>query len=170
MKALYIIGIVLSVIFIFVIGFFIVEVESARYVSYLDYNYSDPYSYNYSSYNSYSNYGEDETMLGAIVSFFFFAFFITAGILGLIKTKTKTNKVLSIIGLSFSGIFFLWNLVVMVDPGAISYDEVGGGYVFYTLVMLAFMIVGLVQAVKYAKRSSSPQPAAAAPRADILDL
>ena len=151
MKALYIVGIVLSFIFLFVIGFFIAEVESARYMSY--YDYSDPYSYNY-GYSSYTNYGEDDTLLGAIVSFFFFAFFILAGILGLIKTKTKTNKVLSIIGLSLSGIFFFWNILVMVDPGALSYDEVGGGYILYSLVMLAFMIVGLVQAVRYAKRSS----------------
>jgi hypothetical protein len=151
MKALYIVGIVLSFIFLFVIGFFIAEVESARYMSY--YDYSDPYSYNY-GYSSYTNYGEDETLLGGIVSFFFFSFFILAGILGLIKTKTKTNKVLSIIGLSLSGIFFFWNILVMVDPGALSYDEVGGGYIFYSLVMLAFMIVGLVQAVRYAKRLS----------------
>ncbi|MDG1330681.1 MAG: hypothetical protein P8P74_00010 [Crocinitomicaceae bacterium] len=164
MKALYIVGIVLSFIFLFVIGFFIAEVESARFMSYYDY---DPYSYSSYGYNSYTNYGEDETLLGAIVSFFFFAFFILAGILGLIKTKTKTNKVLSIIGLSLSGIFFLWNLLVMVDPGAISYDEVGGGFVFYSLVMMAFMIVGLVQAVRYAKQSSvNPS---AVPQQDILD-
>lgn len=163
MKALYIVGIVLSFIFLFVIGFFIAEVESARFMSY--YDYSDPYSYNY-SYSSYSNYGEDETLLGAIVSFFFFAFFIFAGIMGLIKTKTKTNKVLSIIGLCFSGIFFFWNILVLVDPGALSYDEVGGGYVFYDLIMLAFMIVGLVQAIKYAKQ---PSGNVASVTGDVLD-
>lgn len=171
MKALYIIGIVLSVIFMFVIGYFIAEVESSRYAGYM-YDYSSSYSsygsYNY-GYNSYVDYGREDTFIGAIVSFFFFAFFILAGILGLVKTKTKTNKVLSIIGLSLSGIFFFWNLAVMVDPGGISYDEVGGGYGFYTFVMLAFMIVGLVQAVKYAKRGSAQptQPAATGP--DILD-
>lgn len=163
MKALYIVGIVLSFIFLFVIGFFVAEVESARYMSY--YNYSDPYSYNY-GYSSYTNYGEDETLLGAIVSFFFFSFFILVGIFGLIKTKTKTNKVLSIIGLSLSGIFFLWNLLVMFDPGALSYDEVGGGFAFYSLVMLAFMIVGLVQAIKYARKPAvNPQ----VETQDILD-
>lgn len=162
MKALYIVGIVLSFIFLFVIGFFIAEVESARYMNYM---YSDPYSYDY-AYSSYTNYGEDETMIGAIVSFFFFSFFILAGILGLIKTKTKTNKVLSIIGLSLSGIFFFWNLLVMIDPGALSYDEVGGGYIFYSFVMLAFMIVGLVQAIKYAKQ---PLANTATPVQDILD-
>lgn len=162
MKALYIVGIVLSVIFMFVIGFFIGEVESARYMSY--YDYSNPYgSYNY---NSYYNNGSEDTMLAAIVSFFFFAFFILAGILGLIKVKTKTNKVLSIIGLSFSGIFFLWNFLVMLSPSSLSFDEVGGGWGFYSLMMLAFMIVGLVQAVKYSKRRvamNSPQSV------DVLD-
>jgi hypothetical protein len=165
MKALYIVGIVLSFIFLFVIAFFVSEVESARFSSLFN-SYSDPYGYNY-GYSSYTNYGEDETLMGAIVSFFFFAFFIFAGIMGLIKTKTKTNKVLSIIGLSLSGIFFFWNLLVMVDPGALSYDEVGGGFAFYSLIMLAFMIVGLVQAIKYARKSNA-QPLATE-GGDILD-
>ena len=168
MKAVYIVGIVLAFIFLFVIGFFVAEVESARFMSYYSYDYSNPYS----NYNSYADYGADDTFLGAIVSFFFFAFFILAGIMGLIKTKTKTNKVISIIGLSLSGIFFLWNLLVMVDPGALSYDEVGGGYVFYDLVMLAFMIVGLVQAVRYSKKlttNTTMASAAATVSTDILD-
>ena len=145
MKAVYIVGIVLSVIFLFVIGFFIAEVESARFASY--------YSYDYSSYNSYSSYdnGSDDTMMGAIVSFFFFAFFITSAILGLIKVKTTTNKVFSIIGLCISGIFLLWNFAMMASPGALSFDEVGIGFAFYSIIMLAFMIVGLIQAVKYSK-------------------
>lgn len=162
MKALYIVGIVLSFIFIFVIGYFIQEVESAR--SFSSYDFSNPYgSYNY---NSYYNNGSDDTMMAAIVSFFFFAFFIVASIIGLIKVKTNTNKVLSIIGLSISGIFFLWNLLVMFSPSSLSFDEVGGGWAFYSLIMLAFMIVGLVQAVKYSKRGivhNSPQSF------DILD-
>ena len=87
--------------------------------------------------------------------------------MGLSKTKTKTNKVLSIIGLSISGIFFFWNILVMVDPGAISYDEVGGGFAFYSLIMLAFMIVGLVQAIKYARKLNT-QPLANE-GGDILD-
>ena len=165
MRALYIVGIVLSFIFLFVIGYFIAEVESARFMSYYNYDYSNPYS----SYSSYIDYGADDTFLGAIVSFFFFAFFILAGILGLIKTKTKTNKVLSIIGLSLSGIFFFWNVLVMVDPGALSYDEVGGGYILYNLVMLAFMIVGLVQAVRYTKRLAANTSITSAAGADILD-
>jgi hypothetical protein len=147
MKALYIVGIVLSVIFLFVIGFFIAEVESARFSSY--YNPYDTYS-SYNSYSSYNN-GSDETMLGAIVSFFFFSFFIFSGILGLVKVKTITNKVFSIIGICISGIFFLWNLLMMFSPGSLSFDEVGIGFVFYCFIMLAFMIVGLVQAVKHEK-------------------
>ena len=161
MKALYIVGIVLSVIFLFVIGFFIAEVESARYASF--------YNYDYNSYNSYSSYsnGSDETMMGAIVSFFFFAFFILSGILGLIKVKTMTNKVFSIIGLSISGIFFLWNLLMMFSPGSLSFDEVGIGFMFYCFIMLAFMIVGLVQAIKYAKSQGLTNSSVAS--VDVLD-
>lgn len=156
-----IVGIVLSVIFLFVIGFLITEVESARYSSY--------YGYDYSSYNSYSSYdnGSDDTMMGVIVSFFFFAFFILAGILGLIKVKTTTNKVFSIIGLSITGIFFLWNILMMMSPGSLSYDEVGVGFAFYSIIMLAFMIVGLVQAVKYSKMQAvASNPVAST---DVLD-
>ena len=77
MRALYIVGIVLSFIFLFVIAFFIEEVESARFMSF--YDYSDPYSsYNY---NSYYDTGSDETMMAAIVSFLFLVLFIFAGIL-----------------------------------------------------------------------------------------
>lgn len=162
MKALYIVGIVLSFIFMFVIGYFIQEVESARSFNY--YNYNNPYgSYNY---NSYYNNGSEDTMMAAIISFFFFTFFIFTSIIGMIKVKTITNKVFSIIGLSISGIFFLWNLLVMFSPSSLSFDEVGGGWGFYSLVMLAFMIVGLVQAVKYSKRTnvnSSPHSI------DVLD-
>lgn len=163
MKAVYIVGIVLSVIFLFVIGFFVAEVESARYSSY--YNPYDTYG-SYNSYSSYNN-GSDETMLGAIVSFFFFSFFIFSGIIGLIKVKTTTNKVFSIIGLSISGIFFLWNLLMMFSPGALSFDEVGIGFVFYCFIMLAFMIVGLVQAIKFAKPSINV--ASSIPSRDLLD-
>lgn len=169
MKAFYITGIVLSVIFMFVIGYFIDEVESARYSSYYYNSYSNPYdtyssysSYNYNSYDS----GADETMAAAIVSFFFFVFFILTSIFGLIKVKTTTNKVLSIIGLSISGIFFFWNFLVMFSPSSISFDEVGGGWGFYSLIMLAFMIVGLVQAIRYAKRSKGRSQT---PSTDILD-
>lgn len=151
MKALYIIGIGLSVIFMIVIGYFIEEVESARFSS-LYYNYSSNNlysSYNYDFYNS----GADETMMAAVVSFFFFAYFIVMSIFGLIQVKTGTNKVFSIIGLSISSIFFFWNFLMMFSPSSISFDEVGGGWVFYSLMMLSFMIVGLIQAVRYAKRS-----------------
>ncbi len=168
MKALYITGIVLSVIFMFVIGYFIQEVESARFSSYYS-SYSNSYdiynsysSYNYNSYNS----GADETMAAAIVSFFFFVFFILTSIFGLVRVKTTTNKVFSIIGLSISGIFFFWNFIVMISPSAVSFDEVGGGFGFYSMIMLAFMIVGLVQAIRYAKRSRG---AVQNPSLDILD-
>ncbi len=161
MKALYIVGIVLSVIFLFVIGFFIAEVESARYMSY--YNSYDSY---YNSYSSYDN-GSDDTMMAGIVSFFFFAFFILSAILGLIKVKTTTNKVFSIIGLSISGVFLLWNFLMMSSPGSLSFDEVGVGFAFYCFIMLAFMIVGLVQAIKYAK--SNGVVASSVSSTDMLD-
>lgn len=152
MKAVYILGIVLSILFLFVIGYFIEEVQSARYSSLYNYEYVGGYD-NYN--NSYYDNGSDQTFIGAIVSFFFFTFFIFVGIVGLIKVKTSSNKVISIIGLSLSTIFFFWNILVMISPGSLSYNEVGGGFGFYSIVMLAFMIVGLVQAIRFSKREIS---------------
>ncbi len=137
------------------------EVESTRYSSYYDYNFSS--SYDQYSYNSSS----DDTMMAGIVSFFFFLYFISMFILGLIKVKTTANKVFGIIGLSISGIFFLWNFLVIFDPGAISFDEVGGAWMLYSLIVLAFSIVGLVQAVKYKNLDRSGAITSGAQ--DILD-
>ena len=148
-RAFYIIGIVFSVFFLFVITYYTEEVSSAR-IDYLFSDYGDYSSYGYNSYSS-SSY-KDLTFEASLWSLFFFLTFITIDLLGLLKVKTTTTKVLSIIGLSFSGLFLLWNFAVMASPGSLSFDEVSPGWGFYCLVMLAFGIVGLVQSVRYSKR------------------
>ena len=142
-RALYIIGIVLSVVFIGVCGYYIEEVEHARY------GYGFDLSSYYSSYDSGA--ANSVTEEAGLVSLFFFLFYLSADILGLIKVKRTTMKVMGIIGVSITGIFLLWDLAMMSEPGALSFDEVGAGFVFYALIMLAFSIVGLIQSVKFVK-------------------
>jgi uncharacterized protein YneF (UPF0154 family) len=140
-RALYIIGIVFAFVFFFVIGFFLVEADDAKWL------------------DSYSDFGtslyERVTYRAGITSLFFFLSFIVIDLMGLLKVKTSTMKVMAIIGLSLSGIFLIWNFAVLSNPGAISFDEVAMGYLFYSLIMLAFTIVGLIQSVKYYFRQKS---------------
>lgn len=146
MRAFYIIGIILSVVFVIVTGYFLEEYQSARW-SYYDYTYG-------SSGNDTMYYKMREiTFTWAVVSLFFFLYYIAVDIVGLIKIKRATTKVLSIIGLSISGIMLAWNFLVMSSPSGISVDEVGGAWVLYAFMYLAFSIVGLVQAVKWRNRN-----------------
>lgn len=146
MRAFYIIGIVLSVAFIFVTGYFIEEYQSARW-SYYDYSYGS------SGYNSSYYRANEVTFNWAVVSVFFFLYFIAVDIIGLVKIKRTTTKVLAIIGLSISGLMLAWNFLVMSSPSHISVDEVAGAWMLYSLLYLAFSIVGLVQAVKWKNRN-----------------
>jgi hypothetical protein len=152
-KTFYILGIVFSVVFFIVIAYYIDEVNSARYADLSNaLNSYDPYGY--SSYYSYSDSSSDITSEAGIVSALFILFFIAADILGLLKIKTRTIKVVGIIGLSLSGLFLLWAIVMLGSPGAISFDEAGAGFWLYALIMLAFSITGLIQSIVFSKRKS----------------
>lgn len=146
-RAFYIIGIVLSVVFLVVCGYYINEVSITRYADLFS-----SFSYNY-TYNSGAV--DSLTEEAGLVSLFFFLFFITADILGLIKVKRKTMKVMGIIGICISGIFLVWDLGMMSSPGSMSFDEVGVGFVLYALIMLAFSIVGLNQSIRFAKHGKT---------------
>lgn len=162
-KAFYIAGIALSVIFMGVIGYYVDSVESARWLSsFSSYGYDS-----YSSYSSYYSYGlaSEYTLEGALISVFFILFFITNDLLGLLKIKTRTSKVLSIIGLSFGGIFLLVDVMMILSPSSSSFDEGGGGLMFYAMIALAFSIVGLVQSVRYGKQKKAIKN----PSNDLLD-
>lgn len=162
----------MSVVFMFIVAHYSAEVSSAR----LDYLFSDIYNYSsygydsyYSSYSSSSEY-EDLTFDAAIWSMLFFLLFIAIDLLGLLKVKTKTTKTLSIIGLSISAIFLFWNFAVMSSPGAMSFDEVSPGWMFYSLIVLAFSIIGLVQSIRYQKKLASPTVSnSTAATSDLLD-
>lgn len=168
-KALYIVGIVFSVIFLILTFGYAEEVSSARWndYSYYSYDYYGSYDYNYYDYGSSAS---DLTMNAALWSLFFFLSFIAIDLLGLLKVKTKTTKILSIIGLSLSGMFVLWNFAVLSSPGSLSFDEVSPAWVFYCLAMLAFTIIGLIQSIRFGRKAavSVSEPAAVEPK-DLLD-
>ena len=164
MRAFYIIGIVLSVVFVFVSAYFIEEVSYERYSSYAYNSY-----YDYSTSYSYHSSGESTFMAG-LISLVFFFYFTTVYIVGLVRIKRTTNKVLSIIGLSLTGILILWNLLMMVEPSSLSFDEIGPVWILFCFPTLAFMIVGLVQAVRSLNSTYSVQnPAGQVPKSDLLD-
>ncbi|MDG1428882.1 MAG: hypothetical protein P8H56_11470 [Crocinitomicaceae bacterium] len=178
-RAFFIVGIVFSVIFMFITSYYADEVQSARWdawdYSYSNYSYDSYDSYSYPTYSSYSyDYSDGLTTEAGFWSLFFFLCFIAIDILGIMKVKTKTMKVLGIIGLSISGIFLLVNFLVIFDQGAVSFDEVAPAWILYCLIMLAFTIVGLVQSVRFYKRQSSssnvtPVSATTAPSATTID-
>ena len=136
---LHIIGIFLSGIFIGVIVYFSEEVAAARW----DYLYND---WGGSLLRQASNH-KNLTITASLWSLVFFLVSIGLQVWGLVKVKTVTTKVVSIIGLSVSLLFILWDFMVIANPGSISFDEVSPGWIFYALIWMAFMIVGLVQSV-----------------------
>lgn len=170
-KAFYIVGIVFSVILMIITFYYADEVHSAR----MDALWDDLYSYDYGGYNSYSysysSYDRDNDLTeeAALWSVFFILSFIAIDLLGLLKVKTKTTKVLSIIGLSLSGIFLFWSFGVMSSPGSMSFDEVAPGWLFYCLTMTAFTIIGLVQSIRYSKKGTASVAAQPQEAKDLLD-
>ena len=147
MRAFYLTLLVLTIVFAGVEIFYAEEVQSARWSSY-DYNSYD--SYGSSSYDSYqySNVDDEKTMEAGFITMAFFLIYIVVFILSLIKIKKTTMKVFSIIGLSLTGIMVLWDGLMIASPSSVSFDEVAPGWVLFQVVMLAFMIIGTVQAFK----------------------
>jgi hypothetical protein len=161
MRALYIIAIVVSLIF--AIGCIIIagQVASYRTLSIFNSNYNDymsgsSYDSGYSMYDSYRTEAHAMTTTGGVFSLLCLAFFVTLYILTLVKLKTKTMKVLSIIGLCLSGICMLVSFLPITSPGGVSFDEIGGLFVFMAVINLAFSIIGTVHAFR--RKTPAPAP------------
>ena len=151
LRGFYLSSILLSIVLAIVSLYYISEVSSARMDALFNSmnNYSqDPYD-SYSSYNYYDDDRDNDiTVEAGLVTVFFFLFFAAIQILTIIKLKTKTMKVISIIGVSLTGIMLAWDGVMMSSPGGISFDEVGVVWVLYAVILLAFSIIGTVHAFK----------------------
>lgn len=144
MRALNIIGLALVFVMLFVIGYYINEVSSVRWSSYLDFDYLYPSS------------GVGAITTEAVMFMLVFVLFYTASyIANLVKVKTTTSKVMTIIGLSFSFIVLITCFGVLAEPRAMSFDESGGFFILYAIINLAFFIVLLVQSVVVLKRKTN---------------
>jgi len=88
------------------------------------------------------------TVEAGFVTMGFFLMCVVLYILSLVKIKTTTMKVFSIIGLSLTGIMILWDGVMIASPSGISFNEVVPGWIFFGVAMLAFMIIGTIHAFK----------------------
>lgn len=149
MRAFNIIALVVILVLFFVTGYYMDATDNARWASY----FSD-YDYGYGSYGS-SYYGSSASSLteeAGSLMLLFVAFF-TAGYIGnLVRVKTMTSRVMCIIGLSFTLLVLLINVLVLLEPRNLSFDESGAFFIIYGIIALAFFIVLLVQSVKYANR------------------
>lgn len=163
-KFFYTASIVLSVVFIGVAGYYANEVSNAR----IDYHSYNPLLPRMGAYATFRESTAKTEEMG-LISLFFFAFFIASMLLGLIKVRTKTNLVFSIIGLFFSLPMIAWNMVMMSNPGPISFDEVVPAWVLYAFIVLAFSIIGLVQAVKYSKIKSKSSARKSGSGTELID-
>lgn len=150
MRITYILAILVSLFFCLMIFDYIVRVNNARQDQLWE--MMNNYSSGADSYSSYSSYDDERdnrlTAEAGLMSLFFFLFYLALGILTLIKLKTKTMKILSIIGLALTVIMSVWSMVMMGSPGAISFDEVGIVWVLYTVILLTFSVIGTVHAFK----------------------
>lgn len=150
MRAFFITACVLTLIYIVASVAIADEVRSARWSSY-DYSYDSYDSYGYDSYSYYDDYdndADDYTRVGGIVSVFYMLISAGAFVLALMKIKTQTMKVISIIGVSIAGLFFLWSMLPLTSPSGVSFEEVAPAFVFAAMALLGLHIVGIVHAFK----------------------
>ncbi|MFT4602120.1 MAG: hypothetical protein ACI857_002306 [Arenicella sp.] len=144
MKTINIIGICLAVILMPLCIYFVEETSTARWASW-------DYDWGYGGSSYYGPSAGELTAQGGGISILIVGFFIYACIMNMVKIKTTTSKVMSIIGLSLMGIGFLVNLSLVAGAG--TYDEGGLINIFVGLVMIAFSIVFLVQSVNFEKKA-----------------
>lgn len=150
MRAFFIAACVLSLIYVVATVAIAEEVREARWSSWSEPDYSydtDYYDYDY-SYSDYSEDADDATRMGGIVSVLYMGLCVTAFLLALMKIKTQTMKVISIIGLSIAGLFLLWAMLPLASPGSVSFDEVAPAFMLGGIALLALHIVGIVHAFK----------------------
>lgn len=157
MRAFFIVTCVLSLVYIvcaFAITAYVDDQRSEALWSYdystdyYDYSYDYDYSYNNYASEMYEENAEDGTRMGGIISVFYMLVSAAVFLMALIRIKTGTMKVISIIGLSLSGLFLLWAMLPMASPGGVSFDEIGAAFGLAGMALLGLNIVGVVHAFK----------------------
>lgn len=141
MKGLHIFGILMAVALFFLSLFYIVECIQAMW------------TYNGSGLSLFGPSRADLTIEAGLISLVFTLFHGTQSFFHLRKIKTSGAKVMSIIGLSFSGLLLLFNFLILAQPAHSSYDEAGPAWTLFSLVMIAFSIVFLIQTNGYDQKN-----------------
>lgn len=150
-RGLFITGCILA--FVYMLGsiFMFIYVDDIRHNSY----YSS-YDYSYSSSYSSRPHVTMTRIMGGInaVAFLFFIFLY---IYGMVKAKHTTVLVMGIIGLLFTAIAMLMDLVMVMDARHTTFDEIGPAFTIWGFFMLAFCIpcailTGAKQLEEYRKK------------------
>lgn len=143
MKALYVSSLVATIVMFIAVGIVATEYSEKSWDLIFSSLYSDySYGYDYSAYDELDSIN----MKGGAISMLFCVFYILTFSFTIKNVKTTTAKVMSIIGLSVSGLIFLCCLVPISGEG--DFDEFAAVMYLYGLIMLAFCIVNLVQSVR----------------------
>lgn len=136
MKALNIIGIVLSIFFFPVAVIYLEETSSARWMHYYFIDQNTPYT---------GRTAEQWTIEAGLIIATLCTFFNILFIHNLRKVNTTTARVFSIMGLIVMVPGLAFNFIMLFNATHISFDEVGGVWILAGLIMTAFTIVLLVQ-------------------------
>lgn len=136
MKIVPIIGIIVSVLYASMCTGAAQEVQGLRYTN-----------IRMGSDEFYYYQMQKSTLTAGITTLFGFLFFLGQFIFGLIKTKTITSKVISIIGICFAGLFIIWDIIMLSNPAGISFDEVGLFWILFFMTALIFSILALIQSI-----------------------
>ncbi len=141
MKKINTVGILSALIMGVVAVYFTEEVKTERWGGFMNdfMNYSD-------SSVIYENKADELSMQAAGIMLLLTGYFIFGFIRNLMKIKTMTTRVISIVGLSFTLIAFLFGLVSILDPAGASFDETGPVFIGYGILCLAFFVVLFIQA------------------------
>lgn len=153
MKAVNIIAIVASIAAFILAIYYMEEVYSVRWRYWDSLDYGSPW---YQPY--YGPTPSEVTFQGALVMMLITLFIVFVNIGNMVKVKTITSKVLSIIGLSLVGIVFFVNLATLAMPGDMYFtDGLGPIYFIFSPISLAFAIVFVVQSFRKPKGTTKNQ-------------
>jgi hypothetical protein len=101
-----------------------------------------------SMYDSYRAEAASYTVIGTVFSLGILVFLETVYLFSLLKIKTKTMKIISIIGLSLCGILIFFSFIPISSPSACSFNEVGAFYTLFGIVSIALFIIGTIHAFR----------------------
>lgn len=167
-KNLYVFGIILSIFFAGTLVYYFFEAREARE------NLNEALV-SYSAYTSYLDSDEKPffvTIRVGLWSLVYSVFFLIMSIVALAKVKTTTATSMSIIGVSLSGIFILWDFLMMYAAHTLTYDLIYFTFFLYSAYLIAYSIIQLIQFNRYEDllENGKQEELFVSKRNDILDM